>query len=976
MASNLVVDLPDVVQDYILYCDKNRLLHQLSDGSYVAIVTTNSLVVTVYHSPDKVTWTSRCTFSVDSWGANPYGGARPLAACIASNNDIHIMWLNATWVGRYVKLTYTAGTPTWAAGAQENGIAAAGGGFRNEAPAIEILDSGVIVQACLRDPATGSADLSLRIRCRNSAAAWGTEQNIVLGASGPFERVPISLQIARDAGGNVAGVQKVWVMACGGASTVWTHRVAAVTLTTGNFTLTTPPTPIAMQGAWSWGQVFSVAADKWWFIGYTNTGNGTIYAAEASSTVVTTSMSKSMTGNALTVPLDVTIPPSAKMTAIYLPDRMILACLPTTGGVSGVPTVTLHTVYYTTGVFDTIKEARTTTPVTGLANAVDNAGVYIVGGDVNRNQSGTEHCVLVYDTSTDTIRAVTLDAPVQTGSPVLTPAAASTVNTDIPTLSRTLVPAGTKIEWALAEDAAFSVNVKSVVEPLTTPNPIFPYTPIPNIATTVTTHDEVVPTASMLRQLLWYMRSRLVDIIGQTSAWIATQSFTVSHPPTGGVSYPTANQVRPYNGGSVLHRLSFSDTSPPDVQTAYQIIVERNSDGALIVDTGKVLAASNGGPGYENLTEVYLTIPAIYKDVTLRWKVRVWDSDDVVSTSYSAYHLYSVSDAPTVVINSPADAGTITSPAPQITWTPTIAGGRTQASYLVEITRVSDGVQVHSSGTVFSSATSYQVPQAVLVLGVQYQVSVRIYDSSYTTGQGQDINTATATWTPPAQPTTPAASAAAYDVNGYVSITWANTPRDTDFFGWRVYRRVQGDTSAGELLFDTTVATTNSFQDWTAKSGVAYQYNVVQVANRFGTLVESNANWLVAVTGTSTYYWLIHPDDATKNIKLMQIIQDDYSDEYETETFNLIGRGRKVDYGTHFGLKGTLVSQIRNTPTLTARQVKQQLEAIKAELRELQLRTPFGDLYQVAIGDLQVSRLAGVGSNEYVTVSVPYQEVS
>lgn len=938
-----------------------RIMHQLSDGSYVIVTKSTTTTLTIYHSPDKVTWTSRGTVVVDSFQA----GERMYAVDIAANNDLHIAWINSTNVGRYVKCTYAAGTPTWTAGAQENGIATVAGGNAHKSPAIAVMDGGEIIMTCLRDPQTGSSDLTGRIRCRATGGTWGTEQSLTLSAGGPFTRLEIANHLARDAGGASGGVQKCWLMMCGSAEpfAAWTHRVIALTLSTGNFTLTTPPSPVSPNGATWWATVFSKGADRWWFAAY-NAPSEQIYVAEASSTAVITTETMAVGGGVFSIPIDTTQPPTNKVTAFMLPDRILFAGLNDVSRGLGPPVVTLAGFTYSGGVFSDmggVGGSYLDSITSGMTNVTDNTGVYILGGNDNRNQGGTEHLLVLFETATDKIFAHTVAAPTQTGTPTLTPAAGATVTTDLPTLTRSIAPTGTKVQWNLAEDAGFTVNAKTIDEP--------------SSDYSSGTHSEVVPTASQLRQALWHMRSRLVDLIGQTSAYIATQTFTVAHVPSAAPTSPTGDVTKDYLAGTQTFDWAFSDTSPVDVQTAYQIIVERNSDGVSVVDTGKVLAAgvTFNAQGGTTAGRGTAAIGAGFKDVTLRWKVRVWDSDDVVS-AYSSYGLFRVSDKPTVVVTAPAEAGTATSPAPQITWTFTASGGRTQASYRVVITRTSDAAVIYDSGTQAGSVLSHQIPTPVLVNTVAYSVAVTVNDSVGLSNT--DSNAFTATWTPPAVPTGAAATAAPYEANGYNTISWTNTPRDADFFGWRIYRRVNGDTSSGELIFDTTTAGTNSFNDWTAQSGVAYQYNVVQVANRFGALVESNASWLAAITGTSTYYWLIHPDDDTKNFRLYLVVSDDYSEQYESETLNLIGRGRKVDYGTRYGYTGTLVCQVYNTPTLTARQAKAQIEAMKAELRELFLRNPFGDIWQVSLGDLAVSRIAGVGASEFVTLTIPYAEVT
>jgi hypothetical protein len=41
----------------------------------------------------------------------------------------------------------------------------------------------------------------------------------------------------------------------------------------------------------------------------------------------------------------------------------------------------------------------------------------------------------------------------------------------------------------------------------------------------------------------------------------------------------------------------------------------------------------------------------------------------------------------------------------------------------------------------------------------------------------------------------------------------------------------------------------------------------------------------------------------------------------------------------------------------------------------LYMRTPFGDMYKVYVDDLQVSRIAGVGTSEFCDVTLQYMEV-
>jgi hypothetical protein len=118
-------------------------------------------------------------------------------------------------------------------------------------------------------------------------------------------------------------------------------------------------------------------------------------------------------------------------------------------------------------------------------------------------------------------------------------------------------------------------------------------------------------------------------------------------------------------------------------------------------------------------------------------------------------------------------------------------------------------------------------------------------------------------------------------------------------------------------------------------------------------------------------------DLSTKAVFALNIVKgDSYTDEYEQAEYTIAGRGRYIDHGDHLGLKGTLDIQLRNSLTQTARQKKRRLELMKEANSTLYLRTPFGDLYRVSPGDLAVSRIAGVGLQEFCDVQIPYAEVA
>jgi hypothetical protein len=69
------------------------------------------------------------------------------------------------------------------------------------------------------------------------------------------------------------------------------------------------------------------------------------------------------------------------------------------------------------------------------------------------------------------------------------------------------------------------------------------------------------------------------------------------------------------------------------------------------------------------------------------------------------------------------------------------------------------------------------------------------------------------------------------------------------------------------------------------------------------------------------------------------------------------------------------LSSSETTGYYTARQMKQDIEDFKFQREYGYLRTPFGDLYSVAWGNVSLKRLAGVATNEFSDVEIPYTEV-
>lgn len=492
-----------------------------------------------------------------------------------------------------------------------------------------------------------------------------------------------------------------------------------------------------------------------------------------------------------------------------------------------------------------------------------------------------------------------------------------------------------------------------------------------------------MPASLLVHQGTRYMRAALVDDAGHIGPYSSVMTFTVSHPPSALGIAPANNSVVPYGTGDVGISWSFHDPWPADVQTAYRVYINRTSDNSNIYDSTPVSSGS---------TSHIATVSAIYEDESLYYQVQVADADGVWG-ALSSPVFFTMATSPTVVIDTPTDGATLTSPVLFAQFTPTVPGGRTINQYLVQVT--SAGTEVYNSGWVVLSsptATGEQIthaplPGIVYDNNMSYTITVQVKDSFNLVGFASvSIDTA---WIPPAAPIMEKADPKYFNTEGkgYIEVTWYNSNREAGFVAWAIYRRLDeinpltGATveegTWEQLALEYRTLNKYTYLDYYAPAGKRVLYQARQIVDRFGDQIESVQNQTKFTIPVSDGYWLIEPGDTgiADAFQLSSVTDDSYDDEYDEEEFTIVGRGRYVDRGDRLGVKGSLTAKLRDTETQTARQKKRRLEAMKHENADLYLRTPFGDVYRVSISNLSISRVAGVGVREFVDVTIPYSEV-
>jgi hypothetical protein len=415
---------------------------------------------------------------------------------------------------------------------------------------------------------------------------------------------------------------------------------------------------------------------------------------------------------------------------------------------------------------------------------------------------------------------------------------------------------------------------------------------------------------------------------------------------------------------------------------SYQIVLENNVTGAVLFDSGQVTVTSSNysvrttGSYYLNVPLNLSTLGAT-ANTNYRWKVRAWDTAGKVS-DYAAYASFNYAAPPSFSI-TPANGAAVGNGKPTVDWSGVVFSlSATQASYRVRFIRVSDSVLMHDSKVTVSQATSYTPAQDILPNGVSYTIEVTINDT-----QGlSTVNTVTVTtsYTPPA-PFNYSVDISTVDTLGYVLIDWSSAQADSSWVSWKVYRKLQDDAD-WTLILETFDIGVHQYYDYLVEAGVVYQYTVTQTSIVSGTIVESVAGMLSGgVVDTAIYpmlitqYWIIDPTNPDLSTVIPNVTSAPLAVDYEEESYTLIGRGRKKDYGTRLGYSGTLTAQAWGTggvPTI----IRTKLELMKAQQDEYWLRTPFGDLFMISLGQLEFDPVAGVGPNAMYDMTIAFEEIA
>jgi hypothetical protein len=424
------------------------------------------------------------------------------------------------------------------------------------------------------------------------------------------------------------------------------------------------------------------------------------------------------------------------------------------------------------------------------------------------------------------------------------------------------------------------------------------------------------------------------------------------------------------SSGDVVFSWTFSDTEPTDVQSEYSLEVVRTDTGASVLSTGWVVS---------NDKTVTKTFNYDLYEIPLTWSVQLKDVDGTAG-QIAGPRDFTLGHPPAVAIVTPAYGSTVTTATPTISWSYSSLGSRTQKAFRITIQDAGDVEIVADTQWRMGAETSYTFPTNVVENLHDYNIQVMVFDTAglYDETYGYIV----CDWIEPAL-AVPTITMDSYKVR----LFWGDATKDDDFISWRVYRRymvpasVQLDTentaTTWVLLFETNEdSPVYLYDDYTCPLNKPVDYVIVQVADRFGSVIESNITSFDTITLEGDKYYFV-PEDPIGTIASYEsnsVTGDNFTRDIEQETLHVVGRGRQVQVGDDLGYNGTLTLKFRNPAT--ARINREFLERLSSDTNKVYIKTPFGDVVLVSLGSVGTNRQAGFGGGaDIADVTVPYLQV-
>jgi len=337
---------------------------------------------------------------------------------------------------------------------------------------------------------------------------------------------------------------------------------------------------------------------------------------------------------------------------------------------------------------------------------------------------------------------------------------------------------------------------------------------------------------------------------------------------------------------AALFDWNFIDLNATDTQSAFELEIYNDTTGASAVDTGKTVS------GTSNYT---LAASGLTNGENWRWRVRTWDSHDEVSP-WSDFGFFTTSNTGVVNITDPAidnDPDIVTANY-LVMWTVT---NTTQTAYNIVVTRTDTGATLISTGWVTSTDTQFLVEG--MASDIEWNVAVKVRNVALI-----ESNTANRLITPNYnRPEVPIISFDIEDDLGYIGLNITNPdpvgdrPNPTTN---QVHRRIYSQTNPDlpyQILGNTDP--NGTFLDFTAASGVLYEYRIRAIAGEFfQDSTPTQADRELDLSGV----WLHDPADDAVTVRQFVYGKDSRSTSIDTigTVQQFAGRTFPVtDFGEH-----------------------------------------------------------------------------
>jgi hypothetical protein len=352
---------------------------------------------------------------------------------------------------------------------------------------------------------------------------------------------------------------------------------------------------------------------------------------------------------------------------------------------------------------------------------------------------------------------------------------------------------------------------------------------------------------------------------------VYSETVTLNQAPTAPTSLTRDN----YDAtGSAAFTWTHNDADG-DAQASYQLLIVKASDGTTAYDSGKVASSTQSHT---------LAAGTLTNNTQYQWKVRTWDSSDVVGP-YSTLATFWCSAKPTAAITNPASDGATVSSS-SFTATGTISDPESEGSsaYQWVLTTAAD-VIVTDYGKV-TSTNPPSVNISGLANGSSYKLKLTGWDAKGVASV-QVVRTFTVSYTPVSAATT---GALGNDDGGYIGVTWTNPVGAIATSYVDLYRRESGG-AFGRIA--TQLPANSSYDDYAVASGKVYDYKVTAVGAN-GTATDSNvASASVTLSGGLHVH---DPLDASGTYHLFQFREVAVQDTRKTVSgeFRFVGRTAPV----------------------------------------------------------------------------------